>query len=193
MIDLSRPVLEIAQALLGTVIRVGPVAIRLTEVEAYAGSDDEAAHSYGGLRPSTKDLFGPPGTLYCYLSYGIHICGNIVCGPGDGSAVLLRAGEVVDGIDVARARRHGARDHALARGPGCFGQAMGWTRASSGGTLGDDYELIGTDNPLYPGAVRSGPRVGISVAEDLPWRFWIAGDPTVSHYRRSPRAPKSRS
>ena len=107
-VDLTLDVLTVAPALLGAHVRVHGVTLLLTEVEAYAGTDDPAAHAYRGWRPHTRHLFEPPGTLYCYRSYGIHICANVVCGPaGSGSAVLLRAGEIVDGLDIARGRRRG--------------------------------------------------------------------------------------
>jgi len=190
VLDLSAPVLQVAQGLLGAVVRFQTVAVRLTEVEAYAGTGDPAAHAVGGPRPSTKDLFGSPGTLYCYLSYGVHICGNIVCErAGGGSAVLLRAGEIVDGLNEARQRRPGVPDDRLARGPGCLGQAMGWTLASSGLMAGDGYTLLMPPTP--PGRIHSGPRVGVSVGHQRPWRFWLDGEPSVSAYRRSPRAVSS--
>lgn len=187
MIDLTADAVEVAPRLLGCLLRAGPVALRITEVEAYAGADDLAAHAAVGPRPRTVALFAGPGVLYCYLSHGLHICGNIVCGrAGHGSAVLLRAGAVVDGLEVARRRRPGAPDAALARGPGNLGRAMGWTLADSGRRLGEDGPLLEPGEP--PSAIASGPRVGVSVAHQRPWRFWIPGDPTVSAYRRSPRA-----
>ncbi|MCW3158871.1 DNA-3-methyladenine glycosylase [Micropruina sonneratiae] len=185
--DLTRDVLEVAPDLLGMRLRVGVVTVRITEVEAYNGVDDPAAHAFRGPRPHTRDLFAGPGTLYCYRSYGIHICANVVCGAsGSGSAVLLRAGEVIEGRALARARRAGASDQRLARGPGCLGQALGLTLADSGRRLGEP----GLD--LLPrlgeaGELLSGPRVGVSVAARRPWRFWLAGEPTVSAYRPSPR------
>ncbi|MDR1238256.1 MAG: DNA-3-methyladenine glycosylase [Propionibacteriaceae bacterium] len=189
MFDFAQPVLQVAPLLLGAVIRCGDVAIRLTEVEAYAGTGDPAAHAVGGPRASTQALFGEPGTLYCYLSYGIHICANFVCErSGLGSAVLLRAGEVVAGLELARQRRardDDASDHTLARGPGCLGQAMGWTLADSGLLAGKGFTVSPrVDEP----PISAGPRVGVSVAHQRPWRFWITGDPTVSAYRKSPRA-----
>lgn len=187
VVDLTLPAVAVAPALLGAVVTHGEVAVRLTEVEAYAGVDDPAAHAAAGPRPRTRALFGEPGTLYCYLSHGLHICGNVVCGaPGGGSAVLLRAGEVVVGHELARARRPGVPDVALARGPGCLGRVLGWTLADSGALFGQaGLSLVAlTAEPVI---VRTGPRVGVSVAHERPWRFWIDGDPTVSAYRRSPR------
>lgn len=186
MLDISLPATDLAPLLIGALLTDAGVTLELTEVEAYAGADDPAAHAFPGPRPRTRDLFGPPGTLYCYLSHGLHICGNLVCGAGAaGSAVLLRAGRVVGGLELARSRRPGVADVALARGPGNLGRAMGWTLADSGRRLGDGLELA-------PGAavpVRSGPRVGVTVAHVRPWRFWAADDPTVSAYRASPRIP----
>ncbi len=189
VIDLTAGPLEVARRLLGCRLRQGEVVLRLTEVEAYDGTADLAAHAVRGPRPHTRDLFADPGTLYCYRSHGLHICGNLVCGrPGHGSAVLLRAGEVVDGLDVARARRPGVVDAALARGPGNLGRVMGWTLADSGGRLGSNGLELYPEPALPDAAVAAGPRVGVSVAHRRPWRFWIAGDPTVSSYRASPRA-----
>ena len=183
VIDLSGPLLEVAPRLLGCVLVQDGVAVRLTEVEAYAGADDAAAHAFIGPRPRTRALFGPPGTLYCYLSYGLHICGNLVC--GGGSAVLLRAGEVVQGLDVARARRPGVAVTALARGPGNLGRVLGWTLAASGRRLGEDGLELVAQEPVS--RWESGPRVGVSVAHGRPWRFWLPDSASVSPYRRSPR------
>lgn len=190
MLDLTLASPDLAPRLVGALVHAGPVTIQLTEVEAYAGADDPAAHAYPGPRPRTRDLFGPPGTLYCYLSHGLHICGNVVCGvAGEGSAVLLRAGRVVAGLEFARERRPGVPDDALARGPGNLGRTLGWTLADSGRRFGTDgLELL--PGSMLP--VVSGPRVGVSVAFGRPWRFWAAGDPTVSAYRRSPRTVPGR-
>ncbi|MBP8920647.1 MAG: DNA-3-methyladenine glycosylase [Micropruina sp.] len=186
-VDLTSDVLTLAPALLGARLRVGEVTLRLTEVEAYRGTEDPAAHAYRGWRPHTRHLFEAPGTLYCYRSYGIHTCANVVCGPsGSGAAVLLRAGEVIDGLEVARGRRGGVPDVRLARGPGCLGQALGLGLDDSGRRLGEPgLELLPPVAPV--GEIRSGPRVGVSVAARRRWRFWLAGDPTVSAYRASPR------
>ncbi len=187
MIDLTADAVQVAPRLLGCLLRAGELTLRITEVEAYAGTGDLAAHAAIGPRPRTAALFAGPGTLYCYLSHGLHICGNVVCGrPGHGSAVLLRAGEVVGGLELARSRRPGVADAALARGPGNLGRVLGWTLADSGRRIGEDGPLLEPGEP--PATVESGPRVGVSVAHERPWRFWIPGDPTVSAYRRSPRA-----
>lgn len=186
MLDLELPPQELAPLLVGALISDGGVTIELTEVEAYAGSGDPAAHAWRGLRPHTSDLFAAPGTLYCYRSHGLHICGNVVCeARGSGSAVLFRAGRVVDGIEVARERRGGVADVALARGPGNLGRAMGWTLADSG------RAFAGALRSGRAMSVLAGPRVGVSVGVTRPWRFWAEGDPTVSVYRRSPRAGRA--
>ncbi len=186
MFDLTLPSVELAPLLVGARVTDRGVTLRLTEVEAYAGSEDPAAHAWPGPRPRTRDLFGPPGTLYCYLSHGIHICGNLVCGvPGGGSAVLLRAAQVLDGLELVRSRRPGVADVALARGPGNLGRALGWTLADSGRRFGEDGPQLEPGEPSGP--VRAGPRVGVSVAHGRPWRFWADGDATVSAYRPSPR------
>lgn len=131
-------------------------------------------------------MFGPPGHLYVYFTYGMHYCANLVCGPeGDASAVLLRAGEVIDGLEVARTHRPGiAPDHALARGPANLVRALGLGPADNGldvcapGPLNLENVPAGTSLE-----VRTGPRVGVRLGAETPWRFWIAGDPTVSAYR----------
>lgn len=178
--------LRIAPRLLGARLRANGVTVRITEVEAYLGDDDPASHAWRGPTPRTASMFGPPGRLYVYRSHGIHLCANVVCSPvGEASAVLLRAGEVVDGLVVARMRRPAARtDRDLARGPGRLGAALGLE-------LGDDgADLRGDRIRLEPGEravtdVATGPRVGVPRAggAEHPWRFWIAGDPTVSPYR----------
>ncbi|AMM20577.1 3-methyladenine DNA glycosylase [Frondihabitans sp. PAMC 28766] len=188
MIDpLARPAPEAAPSLLGAVFRAGPVAIRLTEVEAYAGEgQDPGSHAHRGPTPRTRSMWGPPGTLYVYLSYGIHRCVNIVCGPvGSPSGVLLRAGEVVDGLEVARSRRPASRgDVDLARGPGRLGTVLGVS-------LGDDGSSVSTPpfSLLFPtrpsDRILTGPRVGVSGhagTDAYSWRFFL-DDPTVSPYR----------
>jgi DNA-3-methyladenine glycosylase len=193
---LSRPVLEVAPRLLGAVVRhttdEGAVAVRLTEVEAYAGPDDPGSHAFRGPTPRTAVMFGPPGHLYVYFSYGMHWCANVVTGPdGRASAVLLRAGEVVDGHDLARSRRPAARtDRDLARGPARLAQALGLTGALDGADLRSSAVRLQPRLRQVPAArVRTGPRVGVSGeggdAGRFPWRFWLDGEPTVSVYRPS--------
>jgi DNA-3-methyladenine glycosylase len=189
--DLSGPVDQVAPTLLGAVLRHGEVAVRLTEVEAYDGPNDPASHAYRGRTPRNEVMFGPSGRLYLYFSYGMHWACNVVCGPdGHASGTLLRAGEVVDGVDLARSRRGRARDRDLARGPGRLTQALGLSGEHKGTPVlgGGPVRL---EPPLEPpGTILAGPRVGVSAEADRPWRFWIAGDPYVSDYKRSPRAPR---
>jgi DNA-3-methyladenine glycosylase len=122
------------------------------------------------------------------LTYGMHFCCNVVCGPeGSASAVLVRAGEVVDGLELARERRPRSSDRDLARGPARLCQALGIAREQNGVDLSAGEVSLTTSEDLA-GAVSTGPRVGLREAADRPWRFWLAGEPTVSVYR--PAAPK---
>jgi len=190
---LAGPVLEVAPRLLGATLRHatpdGTVALRLTEVEAYAGSDDAGSHAYRGRTPRTSVMFGPPGFLYCYFTYGMHVCCNVVTGPeGAASAVLLRAGEVVEGIEVARALRPGASDRDLARGPARLCRALAIGLADNGNDLVTGPITLEVGEPVVE--VATGPRVGLRGAPDLPWRYWVPGERTVSAYR--PAAPRRR-
>ena len=175
----------------------GTVAVRLTEVEAYDGPTDPGSHAYRGQTARNAVMFGPPGHLYVYFTYGMHFCMNISAGPdGQPSAVLLRAGEVIEGIDLARARRGSANgatisDRDLARGPARLCVALGIDRESNGADLLDRRSPIQLLPGLgFDGIPSTGPRVGLREAADRPWRFWIPADPTVSQYR--PHAPKRR-
>jgi DNA-3-methyladenine glycosylase len=173
--------------LLGAVLRHGDVACRLTEVEAYDGSNDPGSHAYRGPTPRNDVMFGPAGRLYVYFTYGMHWCANVVCGhEGTASAVLLRAGEIVDGLDTARSRRPSARvDRDLARGPARLCQALGIAREQNGHDL---TRLPLTLEPTgSPTEVRTGPRVGLREAADRPWRFYLPDEPTVSVYRPATR------
>ena len=167
------------------------VAIRITEVEAYGGIEDPASHAFTRTARS-EIMYGPPWRLYVYRSYGMHFCANVVTGPTEqAAAVLIRAGEVVDGFEVARERRSGVADVRLARGPGNLARTLGLTLEDLGTDLlaTEGVRLGPAADPAPP--VTAGPRVGVSKAADVPWRFWITGHPTVSAYRRSPRAPTS--
>jgi DNA-3-methyladenine glycosylase len=187
--DLSRASVEVAPALLGAHLRHGRVRVRLTEVEAYAGESDPGSHAFRGRTPRTAVMFGPAGRAYVYFSYGMHWCLNVVTGPdGEAGAVLLRAGEVLSGLDDARSRRPGATDRDLCRGPARLCRALGVDGDLGGCDLLDPrsaLQLLPGD-PVAPAAVRTGPRVGVSGAgAPTPWRFWVDGDPTVSAYRRA--------
>lgn len=186
---LSGPVLEVAPRLLGAVLRHGEVAVRVTEVEAYDGPRDPGSHAYRGPTARNRVMFGPPGRLYVYFTYGMHHCCNVVTGDeGDPAAVLVRAGEVVAGRATARERRGDVRDRDLARGPARLCRALGIGLEHDGVDLGHG-PLV-----LEPGErvarYDTGPRVGLRCAADRPWRFWIPGEPTVSAYRAArPRRP----
>ncbi|MGY1849526.1 MULTISPECIES: DNA-3-methyladenine glycosylase [unclassified Blastococcus] len=198
--DLLGPVDVVARSLLGCWVVTerpeGTVALRLTEVEAYSGSGiDPAAHSHRGPTPRAAIMFGPPGRLYVYFSYGVHWCANVVVGPeGDGEAVLLRAGEVVVGEELARARRPAARTpRDLAGGPARLTQALGIGRADLGTDLLDPGSPVRLHRGSAPAAVSAGPRVGISVAAELPWRFWETGAPSVSPFRAGGKPRRRRA
>jgi DNA-3-methyladenine glycosylase len=192
---LSVDPLTAARRLLGAALTGRGVNAMIVEVEAYGGPldgpwPDAASHSFRGPGLRNSVMFGLAGRLYTYRSHGIHVCANVVCATdGVAGAVLLRAAAVEAGADVAQARRGDSiRPAALARGPGNLCSALGITMDDNGIdlfdsrspvrlTLGDEH--IGVD----------GPRVGVSKAADRTWRFWLAGRPEVSLYRRSPRAP----
>jgi DNA-3-methyladenine glycosylase len=213
----ARLSVPVAPDLLGCVLEhqteAGLVAVELTEVEAYAGASDPASHAYHGKTARNAVMFGPPGHAYVYFTYGMHFCVNVVClGNGSASAVLLRAGRIIEGEELARARRTRGttkipfRD--LARGPARLCQALDIDRSLDGadvcvpdsplrmrwpeaGTTARSAAVLarGDDPPKPPREkVVSGPRVGISAAAEVPWRFWVEGDPTVSTYR--PAVPR---
>ena len=217
----ARPSVEVAPDLLGCVLEHetadGLVAVELTEVEAYAGRSDPASHAYRGKTARNAVMFGPPGHAYVYFTYGMHFCVNVVClgEEGSASAVLLRAGRVIAGEELACARRTrgttaiAPRD--LARGPARLCQALGIDRSQNGADMvsaGSPLRMLsGAGNParsallasgdetlIHPATPRrivTGPRVGVSSAAEIPWRFWYDGDPTVSVYRAHvPRQPK---
>jgi len=239
----ARPSVEVAPALLGCVLEHetadGLVAVELTEVEAYAGRSDPASHAYRGKTRRNAVMFGPPGHAYVYFTYGMHFCVNMVClgEQGSASAVLLRAGAIIAGEDLARARRTrgpvpegpvsegpvsegpvsegpvskgrariAPRD--LARGPARLCQALAIDRALDGADVcvaGSPLRMLseagnparsavlarGDHPPGTPRRIVTGPRVGVSSAAEIPWRFWYDGDPTVSVYRpHVPRRPK---
>lgn len=192
---------SVAPRLLGAVLHGRGVSVRLTEVEAYRGVGvDPGSHAFRGRTPRTEPMFGPAGTVYVYLSYGMHRCLNLVCGPvGVAGGVLLRAGEVIDGAELAAQRRiataprrtgsYASRVIAhrdLARGPARLASALGIELTDSGGMLGASLVTLDLGTPPPPERIAAGPRVGVSGhggTDEFPWRFWLAGDPTVSVYR----------
>jgi DNA-3-methyladenine glycosylase len=215
----ARHSVPVAPELLGCVIEhqtvAGLVAVELTEVEAYAGASDPASHAYRGKTARNAVMFGPPGHAYVYFTYGMHFCVNLVClGNSSASAVLLRAGRVIEGEELARARRTGGprgvrgggephrerraisfRD--LARGPARLCQALDIDRSQDGvdvciaeSPLRMRWPEAGTTAHSEERKIASGPRVGVSSAAEVPWRFWIEGEPTVSPYR--PATPRRR-
>ena len=184
-----------ARRLLGAVLAGRGVIATIVEVEAYGGPPDgpwpdAASHSYRGPGSRNAVMFGPAGRLYTYRSHGIHVCANVVCGyDGVASAVLLRAAVVDTGVDIARLRRgDGVRPAALARGPGNLCSALAITMDDNGIDLFDAHGPIQLELGAEP-VSSNGPRIGVSKAADRRWRFWLAGQPAVSSYRRSPRAP----
>lgn len=194
----ARNALDVAPELLGCLLTArspqGAVTVRITEVEAYAGALDAASHAYRGRTARNAVMFGPPGHAYVYFIYGMHFSVNVVCMPeGIAEAVLVRAGEVVDGHALARSRRHASRsaDGAdLARGPGRLASALGLGRAHDGADLcePDGPLTLEAGKPVEGALIRTGPRVGVSRAADLPWRFHLAGEASVSPYRRAKAA-----
>jgi DNA-3-methyladenine glycosylase len=188
---LGAPASEIADTarhLLGWELSANGVRVRITEVEAYAGTgEDPASHAHRGRTPRSSVMFGPAGYLYTYFVYGVHWCCNIVCGEeGEAAAVLLRAGEVIAGEDAARTRRGNVAHRELARGPARLSLALGVGAEGYGTSVTDGSGPVLLTKPSRPvdqAAILAGPRVGVSQAETIPWRFWIAGDATVSAYR----------
>lgn len=193
--DLAVDPLVAARRLLGCVLEVagpdGTVGVRLVEVEAYRGADDPASHCYRGRTPRNDVMFGPAGHLYVYFVYGMHFCANVVClTDGVPGAVLLRAGEVVSGVDLARRRRPASRvDSGLAQGPARLTAVLGLHRAHNGADLIDPASPIRllAGDPVPEAEVRVGPRVGVAAAKDMPWRFWVADSAAVSPYREHVR------
>ncbi len=190
---LARPALQVAPALLGAVLTssVGgaEVTVRITEVEAYEGTLDPASHAFRGPTRRNAVMFGEAGRLYCYFVYGMHWCANITCAvPGTAGAVLLRAAQILDGEPVAQARTLASttsslRPAKLASGPARLARVLGLAGEHTGLDLldrGSPVRLI----ELHPATdYRTGPRVGVAVAAEHPWRFWLPDEPSVSAYR----------
>jgi len=196
--DLLGDPVDVAPWLLNKILVRGDRAGRIVEVEAYRGESDAASHAFRGLRPRNAVMYGPPGHLYVYFTYGMHWCANVVCWPeGRAGAVLIRALSPLGGLGAMRAVRPAARrDRDLCNGPAKLCQALGITkdddgvdllaplrrrrgRDTVGATASVPIRLIDdrTPPPARPGR---GTRIGISVATEVPWRFWVRGDESVS-------------
>lgn len=195
----ARDVLEVARDLLGCRFTHAGVTVRLTEVEAYSGErGDPGSHAFRGRTPRTEVMFGPAGHLYVYFTYGMHYCCNVVTGTdGAASAVLLRAGEVVAGRELAEHRRAGVPERDWARGPARLTRTLDLGREQNGLDIcapAATALLESPREPVEPASVRTGPRVGVSGpggdGELYPWRFWLEGERSVSIYR--PGVPRRR-
>jgi DNA-3-methyladenine glycosylase len=207
-----RPATAVAPGLLGCVLAhdtpQGRVAIEIVEVEAYADATDPASHAFRGKTARNAVMFGEPGHSYVYFTYGMHFCMNLVCQPpGEAAAVLIRAGRVIAGEELALARRTAPRSvggggggppgraDLLASGPARLCQALGIGRAQNGADACDPGSLLRVlarpgFTGLPPARISVGPRVGVRTGAEVSWRYWIAGDPAVSAYR--PHVPKRR-
>lgn len=195
---LAATAVEAAPLLLGAVLRrtgpEGPVAVRITEVEAYLGvGEDPGSHAFRRRSPRNASMFGVPGRLYTYFTYGMHVCANVVCSPeGAASAVLVRAGEIVEGLELARSRRPAAKtDRDLARGPARLASALGITLLDDGAPLDRAPVELLLGTPPEPASIVTSPRTGVSGpggGDAFPWRFHLTGEATVSPYKRHPRA-----
>jgi len=175
---------EVAPQLLNKLLVRGERAGRIVEVEAYCGGEDPGSHAYRGRTQRNATMFGRPGLLYVYFTYGMHWCANTVCGgEGVGTAVLLRALAPVAGVEEMRAARARARrDRDLCSGPAKLCQAFGLDRAYDGADLvtGNRGVLVVDDGVAPPPAPANGVRVGLSAGAEHPWRWWVAGDPNLS-------------
>ncbi len=174
----ARSVHEVAPELLGVTLLVAGVGGRIVEVEAYDGTDP-ASHGFRGPTPRNAAMFGPPGHAYVYRSYGIHWCLNLVCaGAGEAEAVLVRALEPTHGLEAMRARRGLDEARLLTAGPGRLCQALAVTREHDGLPLdAPPFELLPAEGSVE---IATGPRIGISVAAELPWRYGVAGSRWLS-------------
>jgi DNA-3-methyladenine glycosylase len=182
----ERPVVEVARDLVGCVVTHDGAAGTIVEAEAYHESEP-ACHAFVGVTPRTETLFGPPGRAYVYRSYGIHALLNAVCSAeGEGAAVLIRALEPVDGLDVMRSRRGLERDVDLCSGPGKLTQALGVGLSLNETSLLGDGPITLLPRPAGVPVPRivAGERIGITRAVDLPWRFC---DANASRYVSQPR------
>lgn len=195
----DRPSTQVAPELIGCVFwsdsPQGRVAVRLVEVEAYEGEADPASHAFRGRTQRNAVMYGPPGYAYVYFTYGMHFCVNLVCQPaGEASAVLLRAGQVIEGAELAAERRPAgrattsARERDLARGPGRLCQALAIDRSLDGADVCAPGSRLGIGPPDTASGeqlrISQGPRIGITQAVDWPLRFWLTGDRYVSAHQR---------
>lgn len=180
----------VAPELLNKVLVHGDRSGRIVEVEAYCGSRDPGSHAYRGRTPRNATMFGPPGLLYVYLSYGMHWCANAVCGEeGEGVAVLVRALAPLTGLDDMRAVRGGRRDQELCAGPGRLCQALAIAKAHDGADLvtSDRGVLIADDGMPPPDQPANSRRIGLTAGAEHPWRWYVEGDPNLSRTRPPPR------
>jgi DNA-3-methyladenine glycosylase len=177
-IDFSAPSVDVARSLIGATLLINGVGGRIVETEAY-DHDDPASHSFSGPTSRNQVMFGPPCHAYIYRSYGIHWCLNFVCRPaGHGAGVLIRAIEPLAGLNIMRKRRGLSDERLLCSGPGRVCQALGITYEHSGMPIDTPpFQLIPPPDPV---TVVTGPRIGISKAKDVPWRFGLAGSPFLS-------------
>ena len=179
----------VAPDLLNKVLVLGGRAGRIVDVEAYAGREDPGSHAFRGITRRNATMFGPPGLLYVYFSYGMHWCANAVCGEeGEGLAVLVRALAPLEGVEEMRVARPAARrDRDLCNGPGKLCQALGIGREHDGADLatGDRGPFVADDGTPPPTAPGTGLRIGLTAGADLPWRWYVPGDPNLSRPGRS--------
>jgi len=172
--DLLGPPELVAQRLLGALLSSRDVVVRVVDVEAYGGAEDAASHAHRGLTARNASMFGPPGTLYVYLSYGIHHCANVVCGPeGEAAAVLVRGVEVLAGADLVATRRGRTDPRGRLDGPGRVCQGLALTRAHDGLDLLAPTAAVrlGDGSVGALESIVSSPRIGISKERDRRWRF----------------------
>ena len=178
---------EVAPELLNKVLVRGGRAARIVEVEAYCGGEDPGSHAYRGRTARNATMFGRPGLLYVYFTYGMHWCANAVCGEeGEGVAVLLRAAAPLAGIEEMRAARTAARrDRDLCSGPAKLCQAFALDRSFDGADLvsGDRAVVVVDGGVAPPSAPANGVRVGLTAGAEHPWRWWVAEEPNVSRWR----------
>jgi DNA-3-methyladenine glycosylase len=195
----ARPTLQVAEELLGKVLvhrtREGTASGVIVETEAYIGEDDPACHASFGRTQRSEPLFGPPGFAYVYLNYGVHYLMNAVTeADGYPGAVLIRALQPLEGIELMKNRRvpngHGIDEHDLCRGPGNLTKALGITIKDNRLDLTTSTLTI-EDRGISVGEIATGPRIGIRVAVERPWRYWVEGHRSVSAHRRSTTKPKT--